>query len=298
VTERDKAQRISGPLHGGIHRLTEGAVRLFNSSVPNLQPYARAKLPPWDYLTVFLHVPRTAGDAMRTHLFNAADLDFTPFEAPPQPLSDEELAQLGACRFIKGFLSIRDVARLPSKRRVFTFLRDPVERSLSLYYFLGQGRRPTKRTLSIQELFRSDNPLLASYARNGMTWQLGDTLNIEERTLSGPQALERAKATLKSMDFVGFYEDLLHDFRGVRRELFPDLRIHSFFPALFTCGALLTTHRRSVRKYASTVTADELALVREANALDSELYAFAREQAGRSAVMHDTYAAWARAGLR
>jgi hypothetical protein len=298
VPDKYDADQVAGGLHRTVHQFTERAVKFFNSRLPDLQPYAKAHLPAQEHLLVFLHIPRTAGDSMRTHLFNAADWDFTPFEVPPTALSDKEVAALSSCRLIKGFLSIRDVMRFPPSRRVFTFLRDPVERSLSLYYFLGRGATPTTRALSIQEFFHSDNPLLASYARNGMTWQLGDMLNINERTLSEVQALERAKEALHAMDFVGFYEDLSYDFKRLRRELFANLRIHPFFPALFKFGALITVHRRRVRKYARTLTPAELAIVREANSSDIELYDYARAMQGRHQALHDSYSEWTRSAMR
>ena len=254
---RDTARPESGSLHRLVHSITEKTVRFIKARLPNLPPYSKAHFPRQQDLTVFLHIPRTSGDAMRTHLFNAAEWDFTPFETPPKPLGPAELNVLSEHRLIKGFLSINDVEGLPN-RRVFNFLRDPVERSLSLYYFLRYGRRPTKRVHTIEEFFTSDHPLLASYARNGMTWQLGDTLNIARRTLTEEVALARAKETLKSLDFVGFYEDLGQDFKALRQSMFPELRIHPFFPFLFQLGACLALHRRRVRKYASTVTPAQL----------------------------------------
>jgi hypothetical protein len=277
-----------------VHKVTEGTVQLLKRHLPDLQPYARAHPPPRDHLIVFFHIPRTAGDSMRTHLFNVADWDFTPFDATPEPLDDAAAADLARHRVIKGFLSRPDLDKLPARRKVFTFLRDPVERALSLYYFLECGRRNAGRTLSIREFFTSDVPVIASYACNGMTWQLGDTLDKAHRTLSGEEALRRAKATLQAMDFIGYYEELLVDSRTVRRTLFNDLSVNPFFPRLFELGAVLTRHRQRVRKYASTLDPDDLALVRDRNALDIELYAHARSLSGRGTAIHDTYGSWGR----
>jgi hypothetical protein len=278
-------------LHRLVHGISERAVELLKRLIPNLQPHSRAELPPGDGLVVFLHIPRTAGDSMRTHLFNVASWDSTPFEVPPELLSPEMLQQLGQQRFIKGFLSLRDLRGLENPR-AFTFLRDPVERCLSLYYFLGRGRRPTGRTHTLEEFLHSDDPLLASYSRNAMTWQLGDCLHIGHRRLSEAQALEKAKETLARIEFVGFYEDLSSDFGKLRRKIFPQLRIHPFFPLVFQLGALMSLHRRRVRKYASMVGPAERAAITSANALYIELYAWARARAGRPNAMFDSYSEW------
>ena len=121
-----------------------------------------------EHLIVFQHIPRSAGDSMRTHLFNNVAYDFTPFrvgdrEAPPRPwllpseIQDpyytpyfkenkpkKSLPKLTAeilknASVVKGYWSTSDIdmmEHVTGRDTIrFTFLRHPLERALSFYGF-------------------------------------------------------------------------------------------------------------------------------------------------------------------
>lgn len=253
-------------------------------------------------LILFQHIPRTAGDSMQTHLFNAVDLQWGPFgfrdeNAPPSPgylVSHVDL--VARARVAKGYFSTPEIHRVMQWRNVtsFTFLRDPVERALSM-------KELNLRRFSVEEVFNRSslfhriprNHLIASsYLENAMTWQLAGNLHSGHRFLSPETALARAKARLREMAFIGFYEDLAVDFQALRRTVFPHVEVPWYFPAFFVLGTWVSLPRLRVRKYAARLSESERALVRPWLDLDLELYDFARQLAGKDFAMFDSYDAW------
>ena len=105
------------------------------------------RLPEESDLTVFMHVPRTSNDAMRTHLYGSPRypvkglIDNSPiwpheFLLWPTTYLTPALvakARLPSTKVIKGYFSRRDMIRLNvTKKRTIIFLRHPIERTLSL----------------------------------------------------------------------------------------------------------------------------------------------------------------------
>lgn len=283
-------------LDGTTEYLVQKVRRLFKPLVKSSK--GRIRIPERPWTIVFLHIPRTAGDAMRTGLFNDAQWDHTPFQEAPAPLTEEELNQLAGHRMVKGFISQADLERWPRERRTFTFLRDPVERVLSLYFFLRHGEYTLGHKVSVTEFFEMDHPYVRSFSHNAMTWQLGDHLHRDHRTMTGEQALERAKKALEQLDFVGFFEQLPRDFPGLKRSIFSHARVPFIYPLLFQLGARLTVHRRRIRRHAARVTPEELAVVKRCNHLDIELYRYAARRFGLRAPIYDNYQDWLRHLLR
>lgn len=84
----------------------------------------------------FVHVPKTAGSSL-TAFFSEA---YNGLRLPALTTLDYELytqAQLKAYRFYSGHCYWRDYSRLPSDTRMFTVLRQPVARVVSLYQYWG-----------------------------------------------------------------------------------------------------------------------------------------------------------------
>ena len=93
---------------------------------------AQAPLP-----LVFQHIPKTAGVSVRSVMASNFELEDI-LHVPDSRWRDDAFAA-GAVRryrFIHGHLHFEFVKGLFRKARVVTFVRDPVERVLSLYYFL------------------------------------------------------------------------------------------------------------------------------------------------------------------
>ena len=118
---------------------------------------------PDDPLVMFLHVPRTSGDAMATHLFGPianvkskiwtheyrptlrASFDGTTFLAETNRLgvAMQKVESANGTRqevavdqqMIKGYFNRKDLLAVQPHTRSFVFLRDPVERLLSFFHF-------------------------------------------------------------------------------------------------------------------------------------------------------------------
>ena len=246
-----------------------------------------------------------------------------------------------------GFLSGADVAKIragPWKdrpTRMFTVLRHPVERAISCAMWWKKHSRgqiytaegvlpPTKKAameVPVGAYFDVASDSKRSWPRhppgyrtkhqsflhNGMTFQLGDYLDVRRRTpgLTDEEVLARAKAMLDRMDYVGFYEDLLHQYGGLWSSVFGPLLAESrgsqgqgtwrsmvtwVRDLLFLLGTFAGRQRMRVLKYSAMLPPEELAAVREANRLDIELWEYALELTGRRGwnklVLYDSYAQW------
>ena len=117
-------------------------------------------LPETANLTVLMHVPRTAGDAMRTHLYGSPRYKVAGLVIDESPIWPKEFrswpttfltpamiakSKLPSAKVITGFFSRRDIIRLNvSNKRTIVFLRHPIERILSLLNMVPFRRGETK----------------------------------------------------------------------------------------------------------------------------------------------------------
>jgi hypothetical protein len=169
---------------------------------------------------------------------------------------------------------------LPPDTQYITFLRDPVERVLSHYYFHAQAGPEKVRMIWRRELAAAgdggtvgdedDDTLEAGHARGITSYNNCATrVSWGGETLEGelpPDAVEQAKDNLASFAFVGVTERLDE--------------------AVILLGKLLGVplagyhlrHVREGRPKAAEVPADLIRLIEQHNALDIELYRVARER--------------------
>lgn len=83
---------------------------------------------------VFLHIPKTGGTSVHDFLVN----QFESSECFPDrfnTLRSHSAETLGRYKYFSGHYDMDGIERIPGEKFVFTFLRDPVDRVLSLYYF-------------------------------------------------------------------------------------------------------------------------------------------------------------------
>jgi hypothetical protein len=181
----------------------------------------------------FLHIPKTAGISLRTWLGGhfAAPRVFCIDHRDPEggvrgPLDDYDLVAGHACyRFVDRF------GRPP---RVVTFLRDPIERALSAFYFFrrlgpdGLAREGAEKgviracELSLADFITRQPREAATHLGCTQTWMLA-----RERLAyftDGPTTvtsadLEVARATLALCDFVGLTERMDESADLLRRGL-------------------------------------------------------------------------------
>ena len=170
-------------------------------------------------------------------------------------------------------------------------LEDVAPRPLDYYAPPG---KPNVRTDVKQELQQRFRDYAVSYGHNTMTWQLGHHLHAQYRTVTDAEALAAAKTFLESMEYVGFFGDMFRDFPRLKSAVFPHAQGSWMWVAAYELGALFGLPRMRTLKYFSHLSPEEKTAVAAANALDMELYEWAKQRFGKEhIVMHDSYATFA-----
>jgi len=251
-------------------------------------------------------------------MWDVSRLSFEQFKdnlSPPAPFmpTRHEMYNL---TLIKGPFSHDEIARIPAAvgrpTRVFTILRDPVERSLSFFaLFWGPHNRPlsTRYEMPFETFFdynstqhRDKGAMWHSYVRtfteNSMTWQLGNYLHEDHRdhSLSRTELLNRAKQALREMVYVAFFEDMWRHQGNIMQpgKVFAsgDLYTLWVFPWLWWVWSLFAWPRSCVRKFGSLYSPEQLRMVEESNKLDRELYDWAVKEFDPRAKLYNSYAAF------
>ncbi|UZP67511.1 sulfotransferase family 2 domain-containing protein [Desulfovibrio mangrovi] len=222
----------------------------------------------------FLHLPRTAGTTLNAILrdsFGREEILSVYSEQEYREFREIEAARLDGIRLIQGhlFLEEYDPPRIYSRDvSVFTFLREPVSRLVSEYLFLKSWPENhmysylNENKVSFREYLASVEPRLVFRGKNFMT-RFYTGLHFDVNVFPA-EALEVAKHNLEHVfGFVGIQERfdesllLLGDFLGLKSLCYEKRNV-------------LAAEKREA------VSDDDIALARELNAADVELYAFAR----------------------
>lgn len=160
-----------------------------------LQSSATKTLPYLDWSTlkqeklVFLHLPKTGGTTLHTHLaqfFDHQDICPERFNG----LRKLPLGELARYRFISGHYDLVSCRAIPGDKKIITFLREPRARLVSLYNFLkahrvdvakrnGWGLALMAAELTIEQFFAHPEVRRHPYINNGMTRALADYLPME-----------------------------------------------------------------------------------------------------------------------
>jgi len=140
----------------------------------------------------FLHIPKTAGTTLNKVLDdnlspdNILDLYTDEQHAAIGDVTYEEIAEYSLVRghiFISDF---KDILDGPVPFRVFTFLRDPIERVISEFYFLKRWPKShlhkylNEKNISLGEYITSEDPMLRQRGRNNMTNSLSGVIDGSE----------------------------------------------------------------------------------------------------------------------
>ena len=194
--------------------------------------------------SVFIHIPKTAGVSLRTRLERSLLPDSVSPHVHASAMTEEEAGPLRAYAVVSGHISWIDVQRFFPDRKKFTFLRDPVDRCVSLYFFLRNNppEQPIPldqityenvleevislaKILDIEDFFQSQHPLVIQELHNRYVWQLGHHACFEMRSISEQDVLAKALENVEQMDFIGLYERMEEDssrlcrFLGIRESV-------------------------------------------------------------------------------
>jgi hypothetical protein len=247
---------------------------------------------------VFLHIEKTAGTAIRSAIGPLLGdrrvwdhiQDGRPGDATPEDLL--------ACGLVAGHFTITDARHVPAPRRIFTVLREPRERLVSLCHYYARhteagaavrGREVMQiaRGCTLEDFLALPNPLVRNSVQNVMTCMLaGDFRPVgpdayapvwggPRAAISGPQLLARALSNLFALDFIGFVDRLEEDRAALMAALgLPD---PGAFPRVNT--KQLVDERLEARPEPE-ITPRAAALIDAATDLDRMLYDLARRHRG------------------
>ena len=192
---------------------------------------------------IFVHIQKTAGtsiiDLIRQHYQQKyvmshgdylAGVDHARFKNDSW-IDEQLISKFHNVSFLSGHFGY-DFARLfMPERYSFTFLRDPVERVLSFYYFC-RNQDPNEyeiyrlcQQLSLDEFLKKglEHSEVNAHIWNNQVWQLACGFgNPENRGLSsfGPEELlDRAIKHLDRFSYVGFTETFEEDRDNILKDL-------------------------------------------------------------------------------
>src|ERR1700682_4388591 len=171
---------------------------------------------------IFQHIPKTAGRSVRSVM--ACNFHLTEILHVPDHLwKDAKFAASAAkrYRFIHGHLHCEFIRNLTKSVHVVTFLREPVERVLSLYFFLRNQDPASQsdpnarftveqaRSLSLEAFVTHTNPVIASMVGN---FQVRMLLSDSQTDKPSRTWVEAALANLEKYEFLGIADpDLMPD---------------------------------------------------------------------------------------
>ncbi|AFM43250.1 Sulfotransferase family [Desulfosporosinus acidiphilus SJ4] len=163
----------------------------------------------------FLHIPKTAGTSLFTFFRNILGEEQV-YQVRDVNIGKQRAEAIRSFAMVGGHLTYDQMQTYFEQERYrLTFLRQPLERFLSMYYFYRQTEE-VQRDLSVKMAKSMDlatyiNWLLDSeeykHLRNVQTWYLTGGLTTK-RSTSLAERLDLAKENLTSLDFVGITEDM------------------------------------------------------------------------------------------
>jgi len=152
--------------------------------------------------------------------------DFLGFPKEPREFQQS----LRQYQFLSGHFGYNDVAELVPESYSFTFLRDPVDRVLSLYKFCMHADMQRQfavaraaKNLGLEGFLGSTLPEVCEMLDNQQTWQLARNYWQEDRhalqNINGRGLLELAKSHLAGFSHVGLTETFETDFKTILDDL-------------------------------------------------------------------------------
>jgi hypothetical protein len=220
-------------------------------------------------LIAFVHIPKTAGASVKTMFARAFSIGAV-IDAGNYLLNPERaVTTVSGDRIARGRVAVGHIpyglfrAHLRSDTRYVTLLRDPVDRVLSYYHSHIRRTRRTEEarvvtTDSLQEAIELRLPEIGNLATRFLC---GDSAPMDELPAD---ALDRAKANLGQFDFVGVTERFDESIVAMQRVL-------GLPPVAYE-----REHVSEGRPSAEEVPEAQRQLIIEMNALDLDLYDFAR----------------------
>jgi hypothetical protein len=229
---------------------------------------------------IFLHIPKTAGTTLNRLLDQQYQSGLSWKINCPYPHNlQDELNKISGLQkeeivFFKGHMPFGLHKLLPQPATYITMLRDPVERVISLYYFIlcipdhYLSNIVRERQMSLKEFITSR---ISAEVENGQTRLLSGKVELSKNPLlsfepSSPEWLEAAKKNLKE-PFTAF---------GITERF--DESLILFKRKLGWRFPLYVKHNvNNNRPLKETISPDVIRLIEKNNELDIELYNYAKD---------------------
>jgi len=213
-----------------------------------------------------IHVPKTAGNTILALLRGCfEERRVAPFlyEGKSAALDDPSQYDLIAGHI--GFTMARGFGA-----PMITVLREPVDRTVSLFYFWRQqGVGGVHKDMTLEDFLRSDHPGIVFATHNPQTWQIAHSLIWREQRLlklSDGALLGRAFRNLADIEVVGVTERLSEFISGISARFGLD------FPPV------QRLNRTKTRAAVQEISEESRALIMERTRLDALLYQYALSQ--------------------
>ena len=229
---------------------------------------------------LFLHIQKTAGTAI-VHAARRYYGDSITSHGECWGLDADDLEHV---RFVSGHIGYDFASPLLQDRYSFTFLRDPISRILSMYYFC-RSRDPGEfmiyrraHELDLCEFLRAgfSDPWIKKNIWNNQVWQLAHGYaHRDGRTISDftpAELFDMAQCHIKDISFIGFTETFQADASAVLSAL--------ALPVTAMPIVNVTEARRQVEE----IPREARLLLEELTVLDRRLYAYARSLRDGAAV--------------
>lgn len=224
----------------------------------------------------FLHIGKTAGTSLQESLFETMS-DAAIFHDSITNFDTVSPAEIAINDLVIGHYTFQHVAKLRPDRFLFTFLRDPVDRVVSNYYFLRAGSPVSHysaralqaaRQMTLREFCLCEDPGVRLVTENHQAKALAYDVRPElQHTIDDLAA--QANRNLAAFDFIGLVEYFSESVAALSEEI----------------GLALPVKRSNVtelRARQPRPSAEDVALIRSLNAVDTALYAKARERFERT----------------
>lgn len=216
----------------------------------------------------FLHIPKTAGTSLFT-LFRSILGEEQVYQVRDVNIGKQRAEAIKSLALVGGHLTYDQMQLYFERERYrFTFLRQPVERFLSMYYYYRSVEEVTLdltvRMAKNMDLDTYIDWLLESeeyqHVRIAQTWYLTGGLMTK---MSVPERIDLAKENLASLDFVGITEYMA--------DSLDLLCLDCHWPPVERIPRDNFTARRPMME---DIDGDIVQRLREISSLDMELYAY------------------------
>lgn len=223
----------------------------------------------------FLHIGKTAGTSIH-HLLRSALSDTSVYHGDQHSFDEiaaEDLADYG---LVLGHFSFNHTKKMRHPLCLITFLRDPVERVLSSYYYLREAKSDSDKnsanslakSLSLSAFLDCENPEVVQFTVDHQCHALVSDWRALRENDRG-KLVHEALANLRAFGFVGFVEYF-------ERSVFRLCRMLEFDPA--GRGLDLHMNRTKAREKKADIDPTVIAKIMALNAGDMLLYERARNE--------------------